>query len=491
MSICDKTISEIRQLLLKGEVTPLEVAEAFIKRIEETDDALHSFITVTKEQALEQARKQQNEWDKYKDYPLAGIPGAIKDNISTAGIRTTCGSHMLENYVPPFNATVVERLKRSGSLFVGKTNMDEFAMGSSTEHSFFGPTANPWDLNRVPGGSSGGSAAAVAAGQALYALGTDTGGSIRQPAAFCGVVGIRPTYGLVSRYGAVAFASSLDQIGPITRTVADCALVLEVISGHDPLDSTSHPNADTNFTAALHPEVKGLRIGVPREYFDVDGIESGVRAQVEKAIALLEEAGAEVKEISLPHTHYALPVYYIIAPAEASSNLARFDGVRFGHRSENSRDLDELFSRTRSEGFGAEVKRRIMLGTYTLSAGYYDAYYKKAQQVRTLVAEDFSRAFAEVDVICTPTTPTVAFERGDKLDNPYAMYLSDIMNIPAALAGLPVVSVPCGQSNGLPVGMQIIGPAFADARVLQVAYAYEQRSDFQRMRPNIAGRCGQ
>jgi aspartyl-tRNA(Asn)/glutamyl-tRNA(Gln) amidotransferase subunit A len=416
--------------------------------------------------------------------PLMGIPVAIKDVICTKGIPTTCASRILEGFVPPYDATVIELLYERGAVLLGKTNMDEFAMGSSTENSAFFPTHNPWDLSRVPGGSSGGSAAAVAADECIYSLGTDTGGSVRQPAALCGVVGLKPTYGRVSRYGLVAFASSLDQIGPITKDVEDAAIVMNAIAHYDPRDSTSVNAPTPDYTRALLPEIKGLRIGVPKEYF-IEGMQEGVEEAIRKAIEELEELGAEVGEVSLPHTDYSLPTYYIIAPAEASANLARYDGVKYGFSYPRADDIWDNYRKTRQVGFGDEVRRRIMLGTYALSAGYYDAYYLKAQKVRTLIKRDFDLAFEEFDVIVAPTSPTVAFKLGEKVDDPLQMYLSDVFTLSMNLAGICGISIPCGFSDGLPVGMQIMGPAFAEEKVLQVAYAYEQATEWHKMRPKI------
>jgi aspartyl-tRNA(Asn)/glutamyl-tRNA(Gln) amidotransferase subunit A len=465
---------ELHRLLTKKEVSARELAEAFLSRLEAVEERVKAFVTVTRELALAQAEAVDKKLSRGEEIgPLEGIPAALKDNLCTRGLRTTCSSRMLAEWVPPYSATVVERLQQAGLVLVGKTNMDEFAMGSSTENSAFFPTRNPWDLERVPGGSSGGSAAAVAAGQAVYALGSDTGGSIRQPAAFCGVVGLKPTYGRVSRYGLVAFASSLDQIGPLTRDVTDCALVLAAIAGHDPRDSTSAPVEVPDYAAGLGDgRLEGLKIGVPREYFG-PGIEPGVKEAVEGALRRLEEAGARCEETSLPHTTYALPAYYLVAPAEASSNLARYDGVQYGFRSPADNVVD-MYRRTRRLGFGPEVKRRIMLGTYALSAGYYDAYYLKALKVRRLIKEDFDRAFARYDVLITPTAPTVAFRLGEKVGDPLAMYLSDLCTIPVNMAGLPGLSVPCGLVNGLPVGLQIIGPPFSEGLLLKVGYAVEK-----------------
>ncbi|OIQ08963.1 glutamyl-tRNA(Gln) amidotransferase subunit A [Moorella thermoacetica] len=475
---------ELSDLLNRKEISSEEATAAIIDRIEAVDGRVQAYLTRTAEQALEQARAVDAARARGETLgPLAGVPMALKDNLCTEGVRTTCSSRMLADWVPPYDATVVRRLKEAGAVMLGKLNMDEFAMGSSTENSSFFPTRNPWDLERVPGGSSGGAVAAVAAGEAYFALGSDTGGSIRQPASFCGVVGMKPTYGRVSRYGLVAFASSLDQIGPITRDVTDCALVLEAIAGHDPRDSTSADLPVPDYRSALKPEVKGLKIGVPREYFGA-GMEPEVAAIVRRAIAKLEELGAVCEETSLPHTEYALPAYYLVAPAEASSNLARYDGVSYGLRVPG-KDIIEMYMNTRSQGFGPEVKRRIMLGTYALSSGYYDAYYLKALKVRTLIRRDFEAAFEKYDLLATPTSPTVAFRLGEKAGDPLAMYLSDLCTIPINMAGLPALSLPCGFSQGLPVGLQLIGRPFAEATLLQAAYAFEQSTEYHRRRPEL------
>ena len=470
---------KLHEKLVAGEVSAVEITESIYDRIEEVENDVQAYLNLTKEQAIEQAKKVDQRLAAGEEInPLAGIPVALKDNLSTEGIETTCASQILKGYQPPYNATVVEKLAAEDVVMTGKTNMDEFAMGSSTENSGMQNTYNPWDINRVPGGSSGGSAAAVAAGEATIALGSDTGGSIRQPAAFCGVVGMKPTYGLVSRYGLVAFASSLDQIGPFAKDVTDCALALNYIAGHDEMDSTSVEREIPDYTANLDGDISGMKIGVPEEYFG-DGIDDEVKEAVWNAIEQLAELGAEYEEVSLPHTDYGLSAYYLIAPAEASSNLARYDGVRYGHRSNGANGLIDMFKKTRQEGFGDEVKRRIMLGTYALSSGYYDAYYKKAQKVRTLIKEDFDEAFAEYDILISPTTPTTAFEIGDKSNDPLQMYLSDICTIPVNLAGLPALSMPCGvDSNDLPIGLQIIGDHFAEEKILQAAYALEKTTDF-------------
>jgi len=481
------TAYEIHNLLVRGEVTARELTETFLDKIDRVEDSIRAFVTITGEHALEQADRIDSlirSGEKLRLRVLEGVPMALKDNLCTAGIKTTCSSKVLQNFEPPYNATVVERLDRAGAVMLGKLNMDEFAMGSSTENSRFFTTRNPWDLERVPGGSSGGSAAAVAAGEAVYTLGSDTGGSIRQPAAFCGVVGLKPTYGRVSRYGLVAFASSLDQIGPITKDVRDCALVLKTIAGHDPFDSTSADIDVPDYESLLADDIKGIRVGVPKEYYG-GGISSGVKERVREAIGVLESLGAICEETSLPHTEYALPTYYLVAPAEASSNLARYDGVRYGYRDKEAEDLISMYKATRSEGFGAEVKRRIMLGTYALSSGYYDAYYLKALKVRTLIKRDFDRAFEKFDVLVTPTTPTTAFKIGEKASDPLAMYMSDLLTVPANMAGVPAISLPCGLSEGLPVGLQIIAKPFAEDVLLRVAYAYECHRGSEIMAPEL------
>jgi len=475
LSVVEMSARRLAELVRRGELSPLEVGEAFLDRTSRIDPVVRAFVSVTADRVRRDAERAGRAPSNGCDGPLCGVPVALKDNLCTRGVRTTCSSRMLEGFVPPYDATVVERLYAAGAVFLGKTNMDEFAMGSSTENSAFFPTRNPWDPRRVPGGSSGGSAAAVAAGEAPYAIGSDTGGSVRQPASFCGVVGMKPTYGRVSRYGLVAFASSLDQIGPITRDVVDCALVMNVISGHDPRDSTSSRARVPDYVKDIDRGVKGMRFGVPREYFG-EGVDRGVREVVREAIGVLESLGASAEECSLPATEYALPAYYIIAPAEASSNLARYDGVRYGYRSPRGDGLSDMYVRTRREGFGAEVKRRIMLGTFALSTGYYEAYYLKAQKVRTLVKRDFERAFEKYDVLLAPTSPTVAFKIGEHAEDPLSMYMADELTIPANLAGIPALSVPCGLHDGLPVGLQVLGPPFEEARILRVARAYEQAS---------------
>ena len=477
-------IHELTDAYRRGELTPTAVAEAYLARIGALDGRVGAYLTVVREQALATARESEHRWRAGKPLgPLDGVPLALKDVLCTRGVRTTCGSKMLETFVPPYDATVVERLRAAGAVILGKTNMDEFAMGSSTEHSAFHPTRNPWDLARVPGGSSGGSAAAVAGGLAAGAFGSDTGGSIRQPAAFCGVVGMKPTYGRVSRYGLVALASSLDQIGPFAQDVKDAALLLGAVAGHDRRDSTSIAAPVPDYMAELTKGVAGLTLGLPDEYF-IDGMDPDVERAVREAIEVLKGLGAQVERVSLPTTRHSLAAYYLILPAEASSNLARYDGVKFGLRVPG-RDLVEMESRTRAAGFGAEVKRRIMLGTYALSAGYYDAYYGKAQSVRTLVRREFAAAFARVDLNVAPTTPNVAFKHGEKED-PLSMYLNDIFTIPGNLSGIPGVSVPCGFSvAGLPIGLQVLGRPLDEARVLRAAYAYEQATPWRGRRPDL------
>ncbi len=480
------TIAELGIRYRSGEATPTGVVRAYLERIEALNPQVRAYFTVTRDTALAQAEAAEKRLKAGAPLGLLdGIPLAIKDVICTKGIRTACGSKILEPFVPPYDATVIARLGAAGAIILGKTNMDEFAMGSSTENSAFFPTRNPWDLGRVPGGSSGGSAAAVAADLALGALGSDTGGSIRQPAAFCGTVGLKPTYGRVSRYGLVAFASSLDQIGPFARDVRGAALILQAIAGHDPLDSTSTEVPVPDYTAALGRGIEGLRVGVPAEYF-IEGMDPEVEAAVRAAIDVLKGLGARTEKVSLPHTDYALAAYYLIAPAEASSNLARYDGVKYGYRAAGGKDLIQMYGRTRAEGFGAEVKRRIMLGTYALSAGYYEAYYGKAQRVRTLVRRDFQQAFERVDLLVCPTAPSVAFKLGDKED-PLQMYLCDVFTIPVNLAGLPGLSLPGGfTATGLPIGLQLIGKPFDEATLLSAAYAYEQVTPWHTRAPELA-----
>ncbi len=465
-----KSLSELKELLDRGEITPSQVIESFYERFKETEEKVKAYITPLYERALDEAKRLEKDKGEGK---LWGLPIAIKDNILVEGVKTTCASKILGNFVAPYDATVVERLKREGALFVGKTNMDEFAMGSSTEHSAFFPTKNPWDLERVPGGSSGGSAATVACLSAPVALGSDTGGSIRQPASFCGVIGIKPTYGRVSRYGLVAFASSLDQIGVFGRRTEDVATVMEVISGWDSRDSTSRNLPVPEYTEEISKGIEGLRIGLPKEFFEFD-IQEEVKEAFETFIRELEKGGAKVQEVSLPSVKYAIPAYYIIAPSEASSNLARYDGVKYGYRAQGYENLIDMYAKTRAEGFGAEVKRRIMLGTFALSAGYYDAYYLKAMKVKKLIYEDFAKAFKEVDVIAGPTTPTTAFRLGEKLDNPIEMYLSDILTVPVNLTGLPGISIPIGWNGNLPIGGQLIGRAWDESSLLRISYYWEE-----------------
>lgn len=474
MELYELTVHELIEKLNKNEITSEDIVKSYAKRIEEKENDVQAFITITAEEALEKAKKIDNKKGKY-----AGIPIGIKDNICVKGVKTTCASKMLENFISPYDATVIEKLNTENIISLGKLNMDEFAMGSSTEHSAFKKTRNPWNLNKVPGGSSGGSAAAVAAGMVPWALGSDTGGSIRQPASLCGVVGLKPTYGLVSRYGLVAYGSSLDQIGPITKDVEDSAILLNIISGYDEKDSTSVKTEKKDYTKALKDDVKGLKIGVPKEYFG-EGINEEVKQALDKALEEYKQMGAIVEECSVPIAEYALPVYYIIADAEASSNLGRFDGIRYGYRTKNYENLNDIFVNSRTEGFGKEVKSRIILGTYVLSSGYYDAYYKKAQQVRTIVKNEFDKAFEKYDILITPTSPVVAFDIGSKSNNQLEMYLSDICTVPVNVAGLPGISIPCGiDKEGMPIGMQIIGKQFSEETILQAAYTYEQKTKFK------------
>ncbi len=487
MSIRKLTLFELQEKFTKGEVSAIEIATAYTQRLMAVEPKVKAYLTTTKKEKLlaEAAILDHKLRGWRKTQPLTAMPIAVKDNICTEGVKTTCGSRMLENFVPPYDATVVARLRSQGYALIGKTNMDEFAMGSSTENSAFGPTRNPWNLACIPGGSSGGSAAAVAADLCAAALGSDTGGSIRQPAACCGVVGLKPTYGRVSRYGLVAFASSLDQIGPITKDVRDAAVLLKIIAGHDPLDSTSADVPVPDYMKALKENMRGMRVGVPKEFF-TEGMDPEVEQAVREAVLQMQALKAEVREISLPMTEYAIAVYYLIATAEASSNLARYDGVRYGYRAAKEKGLLEMYLKTRQEGFGPEVKRRIMLGTYALSAGYYDAYYGKAQSVRTLIKRDFDEAFKEVDVIVTPTMPTPAFKLGEKIQDPLQMYLSDIFTISVNLAGVPAIVVPCGMSAAkLPIGLQIIGRPFEEDKIIRAAYAYEQATAWHTKRPNL------
>ena len=490
------TIHEAGRKLAQREISSVELTRAQLERIDRLEERIKSFITLTPELALRQAEQADQRIAAGEAGPLTGIPMQMKDLISTQGVTTTCASRMLEDYVPVYNATVAERLLSQGAVLLGKGNMDEYAMGSSCENSAFFPTRNPWDLKRVPGGSSGGGAAAVLAGEAVYALGSDTGGSVRQPASLCGVVGLKPTYGMVSRYGLVAYASSLDQIGPITQDVTDCALVLNAIVGHDPKDSTPLRLPAADYVAGLGeytppsplaeggPQGGPVRLGVPEEYF-VDGMQDGVRESVQAAIETLASLGASVEPVSLPTTRYALACYYIIAPSECSANLARYDGVKYGFSYQDTQNMWEAMERTRAGGFGPEVKRRVILGAYALSAGYYDAYYLKAQQARTLIRRDFDRVFDQVDALVTPTSPVVAFRLGEKINDPVEMYLIDVCTVPANIAGLPGISVPCGFSQGLPVGMQLIGPHLSEQRLLNIAYAYEQATSWHTERPEL------
>ena len=478
------TLQEARRLLDRREVSSVELTRSCLERIDSVEGQGQSFITITPELALKQAESADRMIAAGEASPLTGIPVQVKDVMCTEGIRTTCASRMLEDYVPVYDATAVDRLFRQGAVMLGKGNMDEFAMGSSCENSAFHPTFNPWDTGRVPGGSSGGAGASVAAGETVFAIGSDTGGSVRQPGAMCGVVGLKPSYGVVSRYGLVAYASSLDQIGPVGRSVADCATVLDAIAGHDPRDATSLPLPVGELNSALGEGVEGVRLGVPTEYF-VDGMEDGVRRSVEQAIATLESLGASVQEVSLPSTRYALACYYIIAPSECSANLARYDGVKYGYSDQQAGDMWGAMEQTRSHGFGPEVTRRIMLGTFALSSGYYDAYYLKAQQARTLIRRDFAEVFQTVDALVTPTSPVVAFPVGERTGDPLQMYLIDVCTLPVNIAGLPALSVPCGFSDGLPVGMQLIGPHLSEATLLQIGHAYEQATEWHRQRPPI------
>ncbi len=483
----DLTIHEATDALRRGDITSVALTQAMLERILAVDNTLQAYLTLTPEAALEQAEAADALRAAGKDAPLLGVPIALKDNISTQGIETTAGSKILEGYIPPFDATIVRKLKAAGAVILGKTNLDEFAMGSSTENSAFFPTRNPWDATRVPGGSSGGSAAAVAAVAALAAVGTDTGGSVRQPAALCGVVGVRPTYGRCSRYGLIAFASSLDQAGPLTRDVTDAALMLQIMAGHDPQDGTTWPEPVPDYGTALSPDVRGLRIGVPREYF-TEGLQPDVERSVREALQVFVELGAELVDVHLPHTDYALSTYYLVAPAEASANLARYDGVRFGYRADgNFETIGDLYAQTRGAGFGPEVLRRIMLGTYALSAGYYDAYYLKAQKVRTLIKGDFDAAFEQVDIIAGPTSPVTAFRLGERTADPLQMYLADIFTLSQALAGIPAISLPCGfDRDGLPVGLHLTAPALQETRMFHAAFAYEQATEWWMQRPAIS-----
>jgi aspartyl-tRNA(Asn)/glutamyl-tRNA(Gln) amidotransferase subunit A len=486
MNLYALTISKAHELLKKKEISSVELTGAVLDRIDRVEANVGAFITLTPENAMDRAREADQAISRGEIGPLTGIPVAIKDLICTRRIRTTCASKILENFIPPYDATVITRLQDAGAVMVGKANMDEFAMGSSSENSGLKTTRNPWNLDCVPGGSSGGSAAAVAADMCLGALGSDTGGSIRQPASHCGVVGIKPTYGRVSRFGLVAFASSLDQIGPLTKSVEDAGIVLEAISGHDPKDSTSAPEAVPDFSKAMKEDLKGCKIGLPKEFFTTKGLDPDVSENVNRAIGTLKDLGAEFLEISLPHAEYAVAVYYILAPSEASSNLARYDGVKYGLRSESSESLADMYRKTRSKGFGPEVKRRIILGTYALSSGYYDAYYSKASQVRTLIAGDYAEAFKQCHAILSPVAPTPAFRIGEKTEDPLTMYLSDIYTLSANLAGIPGMSVPCGFSaRGLPIGFQLLAGHFNEAALLRIGYGFQQATAFHLQKPAL------
>lgn len=489
MKLFEQPAHVLHDMLVNKEITSLELTQAVLARIDEVEGDVQAYLTITREEALAQAKAVDEKIAKGEEIAfLEGIPGAIKDNICTKGIKTTCASKILQKFVPPYDATVMQKLEAQNPVVLGKTNLDEFAMGGSTENSAYHPTCNPWNTDCVPGGSSGGSAAAVAAGTAVWALGSDTGGSIRQPASFCGVVGMKPTYGRVSRYGLVAYASSLDQIGPITKDVTDCAHILNIIAGRDEMDSTSLDVQVPDFTKALVQDVKGLKIGLPKEYF-VKGMDQEVEAAVKNGVKELEKLGAEVVEISLPNTDYAISTYYLIAPAEAATNLARYDGVSYGERAEDAADLVEMMTKTRTQYLGEEVKRRIMIGNYALSAGYYDAYYLKALKVRRLVKEDYDKAFKDVDVIICPAAPSVAYKIGEKISNPLEMYLQDACTVPLNLAGLPGISVPCGYNKDkMPIGMQIIGKALDEETILRVAYTYEQSQSYHEDRAQLGGK---
>ena len=486
MKLHELTIQEAHRLLKTKEISSVELTRAVLDRIKAVESKIDAFITIAEKIAMQQASAADQKIAAGHCGALTGIPLAIKDVICTRGIQTTCASKILANFIPPYSATVIQKLEQAGAVILGKTNMDEFAMGSSTENSGFKITRNPWDLTRVPGGSSGGSAAAVAADMCLGALGSDTGGSIRLPASYCGTVGMKPTYGRVSRYGLVAFASSLDQIGPLAKNVADCATMLNSIVGYDPADSTSVPQDVPDYATALQKGLKGIRIGIPREYAATGGMNTEVVNAINNAVQVIEDLGAEKMDVSLPHTEYAVAVYYVIAPSEASSNLARYDGVKYGVRDKDQKELIQMYRRTRSQGFGPEVQRRIIIGTYCLSAGYYDAYYGKASQVRSLIIEDFKKAFEKCDVILCPVAPTPAFKIGEKVDDPLTMYLTDIFTLSANLAGLPGMSVPCGFSKeGLPIGLQLMGKHFAEEMLFKVAYNFEQATEFHKKKPNL------
>ncbi|HBH86638.1 MAG TPA: Asp-tRNA(Asn)/Glu-tRNA(Gln) amidotransferase GatCAB subunit A [Syntrophaceae bacterium] len=485
MELHQLTIHELQKLIRSQGIASSDIVKSVFSRIDAVEGNVHAYITLMKEYAFAEAAKADKDVKEGILKPLTGIPIALKDILCTKGFLTTCGSHILHNYVPPYDATVVQKLREAGAVFTGKTNMDEFAMGSSTETSYFGITRNPWDLERIPGGSSGGSAAAVAADECIASIGSDTGGSIRQPAALCGVVGMKPTYGRVSRFGLIAFASSLDQIGPFTKDVEDCAIMMNAIAGYDPRESTSVPLNVPDYTEFISRGIGGWKVGIPKEYF-IEGIHPDIEKAMQRAITTVEGLGATCVEISLPHTEYCLAVYYIIAPAEASSNLARYDGVKYGFRPQGSIDLLDMYKKTRSAGFGAEVKRRIMIGTYALSSGYYDAYYKKASQVRALIKRDFTEAFTLCDAILTPTSPTPAFKIGEKMDDPLQMYLSDIFTISTNLAGIPGISVPCGfTKDGLPIGAQFLAGHFEEGKLIQIASAFEKYANIEKRRPAL------
>lgn len=484
-SLYTLTAHRLHKMLKDKEVSSEEITRAVLNRIDSVDENIRAYITVMREEAINKARQVDNKIRNGENInPLAGLPIAIKDNICTDGTRTTCASKIMYNYIPPYDATVVERLKNVDAIIIGKTNLDEFAMGSSCENSGFFPTSNPWSIDRVPGGSSGGSAAAIAADEAVLSLGSDTGGSIRLPAAYCGVVGMKPTYGVVSRYGLIAYASSLDQIGPIVKDVTDCALVMNVISGHDAKDSTSVASPEQDYTSHLKNDIQGLKVGIPKEYL-AQVVDKRIKNLVYRNAEELTSLGAYVEETSLPHSEYALPAYYLIAMAEASSNLARYDGVRYGYRAKDVDDVIDMYSKTRSHGFDSEVKRRIMLGTYALSAGSFDAYYNKALKVRTLVRKDFNDAFERYDILIAPTGPGYAFKRGEKVDDPLQMYQVDICTLPINLAGIPAISIPAGQVDGLPVGLQFIGKSFAEGTILRAAYTFEQNTDYHKNKPSL------
>lgn len=481
MELYELSVHELQERLTRREISSEEIVKSFFARINNVEDKVKSFITLTEELALQKAQAV----DRAGQYhSIAGIPMGLKDIFCTRGVKTTCGSKILANFIPEYDSTASRRLDEQQGVLVGKLNMDEFAMGSSTENSAFFATHNPWDLERVPGGSSGGSAAAVAAGEVPFALGTDTGGSIRQPASFCGVVGMKPTYGRVSRWGVIAFASSLDQVGVFSQDVQDSALIMNIIAGHDPLDSTSAAIEVPDYASYLDGDVKGLRIAYPKEYFQ-QGVDAAIKESINKALQKYEELGAIVEEVSLPHSEYALPAYYLVAPAEASANLARFDGVRYGHRDFEAQNVIDMFSQSRAQGFGDEVKRRIMLGAYALSSGYYDAYYLKALKVRRLIANDFDKVFRDFDVIVSPTTPTTAFKLGEQSGDPLTLYMNDILTVPVNMAGLPGISIPCGFDRGLPIGMQLIGKAFDEGTLFKAAYAFEQNTSYHTMKPEL------